>query len=182
MRHIHNVMHVSNIKKNLISVSTITENDLKVEFGKYKCHIKDIQKYFNIVATGSRCGGLYNLDVSKDSHQALASTVITTKELWHQRNGHINHHDMVLLQKKSMVEGILVIKNEHLECSACALGKQHRNEFPVHQEKRQASLLELIHIDLCGPMQTRSLGGASYFLTFIDDRSIYTWVYFISRK
>ena len=31
-------------------------------------------------------------------------------------------------------------------------------------------------------MQTRSLGGASYFLTFIDDRSRYTWVYFIRRK
>ena len=48
-----------------------------------------------------------------------------------------------------MVEGIPIIKNEHLECSACALGKQHRNEFPVHQEKRQTSLLELIHTDLC---------------------------------
>ena len=81
-----------------------------------------------------------------------------------------------------MVEGLPIIKNEHLECSACALGKQHRNEFPVHQEKRQTGMLELIHTDLCGPMQTRSLGGASYFLTFIDDRSRYTWLYFIRRK
>ena len=31
-------------------------------------------------------------------------------------------------------------------------------------------------------MQTKSLGGTSYFLTFIDDRSRYTWVYFIRRK
>ena len=31
-------------------------------------------------------------------------------------------------------------------------------------------------------MQTRSLGGASYFVIFIDDRSRYTWVYFIRRK
>ena len=81
-----------------------------------------------------------------------------------------------------MVEVLSLIKNEHLECSAFALGKQHRNEFLVHQETRQTSLLELIHTDLCGPMQTRSLGGASYFLTFIDDRSRYTWVYFIRRK
>ena len=81
-----------------------------------------------------------------------------------------------------MVEGFPVIKNEHLERSACALGEQHRNEFIVHQEKMQTGLLELIHTDLCGPMQTRSLGGASYFLTFIDDRYRYTWVYFIRRK
>ena len=81
-----------------------------------------------------------------------------------------------------MVEGLPVIKNEHLECSACALGKHHRIEFPVHHEKRKIGLLELIHTDLCGPIQTRSLGGALYFLTFIDDRSRYTWVYFIRRK
>ena len=47
---------------------------------------------------------------------------------------HINHHDLVLLKNKSMVEGLHVIKNEHLKCSACALGKQHRNEFPAHHE------------------------------------------------
>ena len=94
-------------------------------------------------------------------HQTLASTIITTEKLWHQRYGHINHHDLVLLKNKSMVEGLHVIKNEHLKCSACALGKQHRNEFLVHQEKRQTGLLELIHTELCGPMQTRSLGGAS---------------------
>ena len=35
LRQIHNVMYVPSIKKNLISVSTISENDLEVEFGKY---------------------------------------------------------------------------------------------------------------------------------------------------
>ena len=71
-------MYVHGIKKNLIYFSTITENDLKVEFGRYHCHIKDIRNHFKIVATGSRCRGLYKLDVNKDGHQALASIVITT--------------------------------------------------------------------------------------------------------
>ena len=73
-----------------------------------------------------------------------------------------------------MVEGFPVIKNDHIECVACALGKQHRNEFSNHEEKRQTKLLELIHTDVCGPMQTRSLGGAWYFLIFVDDRSRFT--------
>jgi transposase InsO family protein len=182
LKQIYNVMYVPGIKKNLISVSTITDYDLKVEFGKYQCLIKDIRNHYKTVATGSRCGGLYKLDVCADSHLALASTITTTEQLWHQRYGHINHHDLILLQKNSMVEGLPVIKNVHLECSACALGKQHRDAFPVHQEKRHTDLLELIHTDVCGPMQTKSLGGSSYFLTFIDDRSRYTWIYFIRRK
>ena len=81
-----------------------------------------------------------------------------------------------------MVEGLLVIKNDHIECIACAIGKQHRNEFPNHEEKRQTEILELIHIDVCGPMQTRSLGGAWYFLIFVNNISRFTWVYFIRRK
>ena len=81
-----------------------------------------------------------------------------------------------------MVEGLPIIKDDHIECVACALRKQHRNEFPNHEEKRQTELLELIHTNVCGPMQTRSLCGAWYFLIFVDDRSRFTWAYFIRRK
>jgi transposase InsO family protein len=81
-----------------------------------------------------------------------------------------------------MVEGIPVLKNEHIECEACALGRQHREEFPVHKEKKQREIIELIHTDVCGPMQTMSLGGVRYFLIFVDDRSRFTWVYFIRKK
>ena len=81
-----------------------------------------------------------------------------------------------------MVENIPVIKNDHIECATCAVGKQHKNEFPNHKEKRHTELLELIYTDVCGPMQTISLGGACYFLIFVDDRSRFTWAYFIRRK
>ena len=182
MRQIHNVMYVPALKKNLISVSTITDNHLKVEFGKLGCIVKDVQDHYRVVSTGTRVGGLYRLDVTVKRHVALTSKETSTAELWHHRYGHLNYNDLSLLQRKSMVEGLPVMKCEHLPCEACALGKQHREEFPVHTEKRQHDILELIHTDVCGPMQTRSLGGASYFVIFIDDRSRYTWVYFIRRK
>jgi transposase InsO family protein len=48
---------------------------------------------------------------------------------------------------------------------------------------RQASQpLALIHSDICGPMATSSIGGAKYFLTFIDDFSHFLWVYTIKSK
>ena len=40
----------------------------------------------------------------------------------------------------------------------------------------------MVHSDLCGPMQTQSLGGALYFMLIIDDCSRFTWVYFLQRK
>ena len=47
---------------------------------------------------------------------------------------------------------------------------------------RKTYVLYLVHTDVCGPMQTRSLGGAFYFLLFIDDCMRYTWVYFLRQK
>lgn len=37
-------------------------------------------------------------------------------------------------------------------------------------------------IDVCGPMKTKSVGGAYCFLIFINDRNRFTWVYFIWNK
>ena len=58
----------------------------------------------------------------------------------------------------------------------------HRNEFPSNPDKKKRDVLDLVHSDVCVPMQTRSLGGAFYFLLFIDDCTRYTWVYFLRRK
>jgi len=42
--------------------------------------------------------------------------------------------------------------------------------------------LEIVHADLCGPMQTPSLNGSVYFMTFIDDFSKKTWLYLLKQK
>ena len=39
-----------------------------------------------------------------------------------------------------------------------------------------------MHSDLVGPMQKTSIGGSTYFMTFIDDFSHRTWVYFLKNK
>jgi hypothetical protein len=179
VRHIRNVVYVPGIKKNLISVSTITDRNLKVEFFKNYCIVKDLLDHFQTVATGVRAGGLYKLDVTSKAHHALTSTTMPIEILWHQRYGHINHPDLLLLQKKNMVEGFPMLKNEKVACAGCALGKIHRDEFLSNPDKKKRDVLDLVHTDVCGPMQTRSLGGAFYFLLFIDECTRYTWVYFL---
>jgi hypothetical protein len=125
---------------------------------------------------------LYKLDVTSKNHQELTSTTIPTETLWHQRYVQINYHDLLLLQKEIVVEGLPMLKNEYVSCEGCALGKMCRDEFPSNSDRRKKVVLEIIHIDVCGLMQTRSLGGAYYFLLFIDDCTRHTWVYFLRKK
>jgi hypothetical protein len=125
---------------------------------------------------GVGVGGLYKLDVTDKNHQALASATMPRETLWHQRYGHIDYHDLFLLQKQSMVEGLPMFKNEYVSCEGCALGKMHKDEFPSNSDRRKKDVFEIIFTDVCGPMQMSSLGGAYYFLLFIDDCTRYTWV------
>ncbi|CAL2276373.1 unnamed protein product [Prunus armeniaca] len=61
-------------------------------------------------------------------------------------------------------------------------GKNHREAFPQESKWRAKEPLGLIHSNICGPMQTPSLGGTRYFITFIDDYSRMCWVYFLRNK
>jgi len=80
-----------------------------------------------------------------------------------------------------MVLGLPKISSLDL-CEGCIYGKQTRKYFSVGKAWRASKCLELIHSDLCGPMQTKSLGGSRYFLLFTDDYSRMSWVYFLKLK
>lgn len=163
---IHNVMYVLRINKNLIFMSTITDQNLKVKFFKTHCMVKDLLDHCKPVSLGVRVGGLYKIDITRKTHQEFSSIAISIESLWHQRYGHMNYHDLLLSQKQSMVEGIPMLKNEYTICEGCALGNIHKDEFPFNSDRRRIDLLELLHSNVCGPMQTRSLGGAYYGFVF----------------
>ena len=67
-------------------------------------------------------------------------------------------------------------------CDACQLGKLRRHPFPIGKAWRAKEKLELVHIDLCGPMRTLSLSENKYFILFIDDFTRMTWVYFLRQN
>ena len=48
--------------------------------------------------------------------------------------------------------------------------------------KRAVKPLELVHSDVCGKLKNKSLSSSEYFLTFIDDRTHFTWVYMLKKK
>jgi hypothetical protein len=66
-------------------------------------------------------------------------------------------------------------------CKGCAQGKNIKNPFPKSDSKAEG-FLELIHLDVCGPIPSTSLSRYVYYVLFIDQYYHKTWVYFLKSK
>jgi hypothetical protein len=93
---------------------------------------------------------------------------------------HLHHRALGGLRE--VVTGVPQINIEHQDvCRGCALGKFTKASFPS-SDTRSARILDSVHTDVCGHMSRRSLSGCEYYLTFIDDYSRKTWIYFLKAK
>ena len=66
-------------------------------------------------------------------------------------------------------------------CKGCAQGKNTKNPFPRGNSKAKG-ILDIVHSDVYGSMSTTSLSGYVYYVSFIDDSSRKTWIYFLKGK
>jgi transposase InsO family protein len=83
---------------------------------------------------------------------------------------------------KGVAIGVPLISGIPSLCTSCYEGKQSHHPAPKEATRRAAKTLALIHSDLCGMIQPRSLAGSHYFITFTDDYSRYTWIFFMRKK
>lgn len=172
-----NVLYVPELATNLLSVSQIIKNGGQVKFNSKGCVI--LNKNNIVVATASLINNMYRLDV-KCEHAYISDVDKQDAYLWHQRMGHLNFQDLEKLVENT--DGVsLLKKNNKLTCVTCLQGKQTRLSLKQSTTK-SSKLLELVHSDICGPMETSSLGGAKYFMTLIDDYSKKVFVYFLHNK
>jgi hypothetical protein len=177
--HMKDVLFVPVLRKNLLSISALEDKGYRVAFvdGQVLVWPRDS----NIDATeviGVLEGGLYKL--SRHPAQALIHDNTNLCELWHQRFAHLHYKALPALRK--MVTSIPELQEEHEGiCRGCTLGKNTKGPYPS-SDSRSKGILDLVHSDICGPMTVSSLGGFLYYVTFIDDFSRKTWIYFIKTK
>jgi transposase InsO family protein len=90
------------------------------------------------------------------------------------------------LHKPLKGEHILGLTNVHFEkdriYSACQAGKQVGVHHPHKNIMTMDMPLELLHMDLFGPIAYISIGGSKYCLVIVDDYSRFTWVFFLQEK
>ena len=88
--------------------------------------------------------------------------------MWHLRLRYMSKKGLRVLEKQGVFEDDKLGSLEF--CEVCVLSKSSRTGFKtaVHNTK---GTLNYINSNLWGPAHTVSLGGAKYFLSFIDDYS-----------
>ncbi|KAL4283725.1 hypothetical protein GQ457_16G004320 [Hibiscus cannabinus] len=109
---------------------------------------------------------------------SVASCSLDPGMLWHQKLGHMSEQGMKVLVEQKLLPGLTKVSLPL--CEHCITSKQHRLKFNTSISRGKV-VLELVHSDVWQAPVT-SLGGAKYFVSFIDDYSRRCWVYPIKKK
>ena len=189
VRTLPGVLHIPALARNLISVSKLDDAGVKTVFEKDTCKMV---RGALVLMRGVRIGTLYKLqgstvvdgcNSSMVPENGVENLVVSGEKtmLWHQRLGHIGEKGLRILHGKGMVEGMSNSSLDFDFCENCVYGKQNRVSFPSGG-KRTKQILELVHSDVFGPVKVPSLGKSMYYVSFIDDFSRNTWIYFLKKK
>ena len=87
------------------------------------------------------------------------------------------------LVRKDLVRGIPLVEfSRDGLCDACQKGKQKNASFKKKLESTIDEPLQLLHMDLFGPVNVLSISKKRYYLVIVDDFSKFTWTYFLGSK
>ena len=151
------VLYIKGLKVNLLSITKICDEDFLVQFSKKGCLIlneKGVQVLKGLRTTDNCCGIIPKPSISCQSAQ------VNLLELWHQRFRHENYKQVKKVSKLEVVVGLQKFgKIEKNVCGPYQLGKQTKSAHPKVNVVATSYPLELLHVDLMGPMRTESIGG-----------------------
>ena len=181
---IDNVFLVEGLKHNLLSISQFCDKGNSVSFNSNVCQIIN-DDTGDVVLEGTRSGNTYTVDLNQVPNSSLTCLSVIEDDplLWHKRFGHASFSLLDKLRSKELVEGLPSINfQKDRVCDACVRGKQTRISFKSKKYISSKNPLELIHMDLCGPMRIQSRSGKRYVMVIVDDFSRFTWVFFLVSK
>ena len=181
---ISNVFLMNSLNYNLLSVSQLCEMG-------YNCLFTNVDVTVfrrddsSIAFKGHMRGKLYLVDFSSD--KAELETCLVAKSamgwLWHRRLAHVGMRNLHKLQKGGHILGLTNVSFEKDKvCRSCQAGKQVGALHPAKNIVTTTRPLEMLHMDLFGPVAYISIGGNKYGLVIVDDFSRFTWVFFVHDK
>jgi hypothetical protein len=178
--HLKNILHVPNAHKSLASVHRISsDNNVFLEFHPEFFLIKD-QTMKKVLHRGRCEGGLYPLGLSQASwsKQVFGVNKPSTSR-WHSQLGHPAFPIVARVLRNHKLPFVSDNASESV-CDSCQRAKSHQLPYFI-SNKIATAPLELIHSDVWGSAPT-SVGRYSYYVSFIDDHTKYTWIYLLRQK
>ncbi|GJW48391.1 putative ribonuclease H-like domain-containing protein [Tanacetum coccineum] len=189
-----NVYYVEELQHfNLFSVSQICDKKNKVLFTDTDCLVltEDFQlpNESQVVLRIPRKCDLYTFSISELQPEQNVTCLVAKASLdestrWHRRMAHVNFKTINKLAKEGLVDGLplKVFTNEH-NCVACNKGKQHKASYKhISAVRLITEPLQMLHMDLFGPTNIRSIDQKYYSLVVTDDFSRFTWTFYLGTK
>jgi transposase InsO family protein len=176
------VLYIPEVEGSLISVSKLAEKDVVAEFVKDKC----VFRFDGApVMEARRYGSIYKVETVGDEVCQVATARQTPWTVMHARLGHIPLKRYEEL--RAVADGLPAVSPDadgSDVCAGCCMGKMRADSYPRNPEKtvKTTQVLELVHSDVMGPMETKTPGGSSYVVTFVDDYSRHVTTYFMKKK
>lgn len=127
--------------------------------------------------------GDQNVINEQNSSKYVAVATIKASCGWQQRRAHANEYGMVHICLVIVLFEICFIfcKLRDSIFSSLVRWGAHRAHIPItHSTGRALELLNLVHTDVCGPLETASICGPPYFVTFFD--AYFNWVFVHPKK
>lgn len=183
---IKNIFYVPNMRKNLLSVSSIVKQGNLVVFNNDNADVFNGRN--QLIAVAYRKGKLFELegmlaDVDVERVNTYSSSIkMTNKEKWHRILGHTNFKDLKHICESQLLNGVpKEVEDFFLKCEICLTSKMTNLKFK-NERSRANDLLEIVHTDVNGPITQTGINGEKYFVSFIDDFSKLAIVYCIEKK
>uniref|UniRef100_A0A7I4A1E0 GAG-pre-integrase domain-containing protein n=1 Tax=Physcomitrium patens TaxID=3218 RepID=A0A7I4A1E0_PHYPA len=164
------VLYVPSLRKNLISRGCLAESGKIVAFSNKQCWIMSQNNKLTMADHRDRRNGLYRINILLAQSEHTSDTSDTTVlsscpkliNLWHHRFGHLNFNILSYLSRHNKVLGVPTLNSLKIVCEQCLAGKQHRERFPKKSDTRTSRILQLLYVDLGGPMPTPSACRSRY--------------------
>nr|GEV06737.1 retrovirus-related Pol polyprotein from transposon TNT 1-94 [Tanacetum cinerariifolium] len=166
------VAFINGLKYNLISISQLCDAKYIVLFDEKRGTIFNYNK--EIVMIAPRVRDVYVLDMTSSAQEScfLAKASKNLSWLWHKRLAHLNLKTINKLAKQNLVIGLpSLVYSKDKPCLSFEKGKHHRDSFKTKHTSSIKKCLHLLHMDLFGPINPRSINHEKYTLFIVDEYS-----------
>ena len=161
------VLYLPKLKTHILSLGKLDDQGCKTSLSGGYLKIRD-KKGKLLTKMKKTRGNMYQIKLSISESCNLSRE--DEAQLLHGRFCHQSLYTLDNMIKGELVRGLPMFEKPKELCSTCISGRHTKCSFKALIFRAEKPL-ELVHMDLCGPIKPPTLGGKSYFLLIVNDFS-----------